>query len=334
MDVIDTTAPLITLAPYITTPTNQDITVTATTNEGTLNFTSHTFTANGSFDFVATDEAGNVATQTVTITNIDKVAPVITLAPYITTPTNQDITVTATTNEGTLNVTSHTFTANGSFDFVATDEAGNVTTQTVRIPNIDKVAPVITVTGINPITVAYGSIYADAGATATDDVNGNITANIVTVNPVDTSTAGTYTITYNVVDLAGNHSLEATRTVVVNNKPSSGGGGGGNYWVKPVVTPVLAKVLTNTPVGKVLGATSFTFTKLLKLNSNNNEVKELQKYLNSHGFVIALTSAGSVGNETTKFGHLTKEALIKFQIANKLKGDGIVGPNVRKLLNQ
>ena len=78
-----------------------------------------------------------------TITNIDKIAPVITVAPYLTTPTNQDITVTATTNEGTLNAASYTFTVNGTFDFVATDAAGNVAISKVTITNIDKSPPTI-----------------------------------------------------------------------------------------------------------------------------------------------------------------------------------------------
>ncbi len=141
----DVTAPIITIDPYNMTPTNQDITVTATVNEGNLNFTSYTFVANGSFDFVATDSAGNISTSTVMITNIDKAVPVITIDPYITAPTNQDITVTATANEGTLNADSHTFTANGSFDFVATDSAGNISTSTVMITNIDKTTPITTI---------------------------------------------------------------------------------------------------------------------------------------------------------------------------------------------
>ena len=82
---IDTVAPIITIDPYIETPTNNDITVTANTNEGTLNFTSHTFIVNDSFDFIATDAAGNTTTRTVTITNIDKTPPV---APILDLPTN------------------------------------------------------------------------------------------------------------------------------------------------------------------------------------------------------------------------------------------------------
>jgi hypothetical protein len=72
---------------------------------------------------------------------IDKTAPTITLGTYSTAPTNQDITITATTNEGTLNTTSHTFTQNASFDFIATDTAGNITTKTITISNIDKQKP-------------------------------------------------------------------------------------------------------------------------------------------------------------------------------------------------
>ena len=53
-----------------------------------MNATTHTFTENGSFDFVATDDAGNVTTQTVVITNIDKVAPVVSIDDYTTNPTN------------------------------------------------------------------------------------------------------------------------------------------------------------------------------------------------------------------------------------------------------
>lgn len=142
---IDKTAPVITIDGYNTSLTNQDITVTASTSEGTLNAASHTFTENGSFTFSATDAAGNEATETVVISNIDKISPVIEIGIYSTAPTNQNITVTASTNEGTLNSEAYTFVGNGSFEFVASDAAGNVTTYTVTISNIDKVAPTITI---------------------------------------------------------------------------------------------------------------------------------------------------------------------------------------------
>ena len=55
--------------------------------------------------------------------------------------------------------------------------------------------------------------YTDAGATAVDNIDGDITANIVTVNSVDVNCVGTYTVTYNVSDAAGNAALKLARTV-------------------------------------------------------------------------------------------------------------------------
>ena len=102
-----------------------------------------------------------------------------------------------------------------------TDTTGNEATEATRIVNVvDTTAPVITLIGANPVTLEVGSGYTDEGATASDPINGDLTASIVVVNPVDTSVAGTYTITYNVTDTSGNTADEVTRTVnVIENCP-------------------------------------------------------------------------------------------------------------------
>jgi hypothetical protein len=84
--------------------------------------------------------------------------------------------------------------------------------------SVDTTLPVITLNGAASVTIPFGSTYTDAGATATDNVDGNITSSIVTVNPVDTSIAGTYTITYNVSDSSGNAANQVTRTVTVEEE--------------------------------------------------------------------------------------------------------------------
>ena len=75
----------------------------------------------------------------------------------------------------------------------------------------------LSLNGNSPITVQAGSTYVDAGATATDNVDGDITSRIVTVNPVDTNIVADYTVTYNVEDNAGNAAVEVTRTVTVED---------------------------------------------------------------------------------------------------------------------
>ena len=91
----------------------------------------------------------------------------------------------------------------------------------------DSIPPVIVVIGPATIYVREGTSYIDGGATATDNVDGDISDRIVVVNPVNADRAGTYTVTYRVEDLAGNAAV-ATRTVIVQATvpvPSSGGGG-------------------------------------------------------------------------------------------------------------
>jgi len=94
---------------------------------------------------------------------------------------------------------------------------GEVLSFTVYVPSAttDTTAPVITLVGLSEIIVKLGTSYTDAGATATDNVDGDLTTSIVTVNPVNINTTGIYTITYNVSDAEGNAATEVTRTVRV-----------------------------------------------------------------------------------------------------------------------
>ncbi|MCK5059854.1 MAG: DUF5011 domain-containing protein [Candidatus Pacebacteria bacterium] len=86
--------------------------------------------------------------------------------------------------------------------------------------------PVITLIGSN-LTVTVGTSYTDEGATANDPEDGDITADIVVGgDSVDTSTPGSYTITYNVMDSESLAADEVTRTVTVESTGGTGGGGG------------------------------------------------------------------------------------------------------------
>jgi hypothetical protein len=69
------------------------------------------------------------------------------------------------------------------------------------------------------------------------------------------------------------------------------------------------------------------FTKNLHIGMKDVDVFELQRALNSLGFVIAQTGPGSPGNETQYFGPLTVQALSAFQKSKSISPSyGYFGP--------
>jgi len=79
----------------------------------------------------------------------------------------------------------------------------------------DEEAPIITLNGNAKVVVKLGDTYEDKGATALDNVDGDLTDEIEVENDVDTAKEGDYVVTYVVEDAAGNIGT-AERTVIVD----------------------------------------------------------------------------------------------------------------------
>lgn len=95
-----------------------------------------------------------------------------------------------------------------------TDSFGQEVIKT-RIVNVVKnELPVITLNGSDNIRVIINNPYVEEGYTANDKEDGDITSNVVVEGYVDSSTIGTYVLTYKVTDSFGNIS-EIKRTVTV-----------------------------------------------------------------------------------------------------------------------
>jgi hypothetical protein len=182
--------------------------------------------------YTVQDGAGNSVTAYRIVNVADKldlVPPVITLngnrtkyvvgnsvASYTdtegaTATDNKDASVTVTTT-GTVDMT-----VPGTYEltYTAQDSAGNTTTaiRTIYvIEEADSVPPTITLNGNSTIELAINGTYSDQGATATDNKDESVTVT-VSGDTVDTSTVGTYTITYVATDNAGNISV---RNRIVN----------------------------------------------------------------------------------------------------------------------
>ena len=179
-----------------------------------------------------TDAAGNNATQVIrTVIVSDKTAPIIALLGSAAINHEQgtaysDPGASATDNiDGniTANITVSGFVdanASGTYtlSYNVSDASGNnATTVTRTITVADTTVPLLTLTGSNSLPHEQGSVFTDPGATASDSVDGDISVNIVVTGAVDINTAGSYTLTYNVSDAAGNAATAITRTVIVSD---------------------------------------------------------------------------------------------------------------------
>ena len=133
------------------------------------------------------------------------------------TPAELGITINPVTiADGVFQVTREILDANDIISFTAT--YGDLSA-TGSIVTPDTIAPVITLNGSNSVTIGSnsdeGASYTDPGASAHDARDGDISSRITTTGSVDVSVAGTYTITYDVSDTAGNQATPIERTINV-----------------------------------------------------------------------------------------------------------------------
>lgn len=171
-------------------------------------------------------------------------------------------------------------------------------------------------------------------------------------NPSHTyTTAGSYDVAITVTD---NHGATdtSTSTVTVSEGSSSSGGSSGTRTSRQTTQEptereaLLARIAELQALIKELKSrqvsVSCTFARNLQLHSVGSDVLCLQQYLNSNGFIVSSTGAGSVGLETSYFGNATLAALIRFQNAHIAEiltpvgltsGTGYFGPSTRAYIN-
>ena len=253
VDKIDKVAPTLEISGNATAWTNKDVVLTATASDGTIEYFNGTewietdsvaAVENGTYHFRVTDLAGNVTEKSVTVDKIDKVAPTLEITGNATEWTNQDVVLTATASDGTIEyfngsawVEGNSITAfeNGMYQFRVTDLAGNVTEKSVTVDKIDKVAPTLEIAGnvtewtnkdviltatASDGTIEYfnGSAWVEGNSvTATEngifqfrvtDLAGNVTEKSVTVDKIDKVAPSVPVVTADVTEItAGNVTL-------------------------------------------------------------------------------------------------------------------------------
>ncbi len=185
--------------------------------------------------YTVTDSFGNTADKKREIVYKDVVPPVITLneGEEITVQPNSDfsdpgytaaddcdgditanVTVEGTVDTHTLGDYALTYSVKDSYD--------NEFEIIRKVHVADTLPPSIKLNGeMNPY-ILVGSSFSDAGYSAYDEVDGDVTAKVTVDGSVNTSTPGTYNITYRVTDNSGNQGT-AVRSVTVYKKATGTG---------------------------------------------------------------------------------------------------------------
>src|ERR1043166_5724953 len=191
--------------------------------------------------YTATDPSGHTASDTQLVTVIDNTPPIIVAPPNATYVCPSEVPAAdpsqahgdnpnlpnggpPTDNCGTPTVTvGQTSSGAGSVanpliitrTFTATDSHGNSASAVQTITVADGIPPTITLNGANPQYVECHTSYPELGATAHDNCSADFAA--TPSGTVNVNTPGTYTVTYNANDAAGNAATPVTRTVIVQD---------------------------------------------------------------------------------------------------------------------
>jgi uncharacterized repeat protein (TIGR01451 family) len=185
----------------------------------------------------ATDPSGHAATPvTRTVNVVDTTVPTVTAPPNVTVNTGAGATSCgATVSNAALGTASATDSCQGALSttrsgvpagnifpvgtttvtYSATDASSNTGTATQTVTVIDNTPPTITLNGANPMTVECHTSFTNPGATAHDNCSADFAA--TASGSVNVNVVGSYTITYNATDAAGNNAAAVTRTVIVQD---------------------------------------------------------------------------------------------------------------------
>lgn len=227
VDNIDRTPPKLSLE-YVKDTFNKTVTAFVRSEEtiwpASVSTLSHFFKANGQHTFKVVDEAGNDASITATVDNIEA------LGSY---KSNIDVKVNYSTQASTNKPVKLTLTSDkvfavlnnngraemevkksGKYQFIVRDSVGLIKIVEAVVKNIDTEAPVITLGYPESISVVVGDPIDTMNFTAVDNFDGDVKWKVKAEGNINTQQPGTYQATDTVTDSYGNTTVK-TLTVRV-----------------------------------------------------------------------------------------------------------------------
>ena len=177
---------------------------------------------------------------------------------------------------------------------------------------VDRTPPVISLNGAATITLIVGDTTYTEQATVTDNLDASITLDI-SGETVDTQAAGTYTLTYDATDAAGNEAMQVTRMVMVTDttKPDITAPADMTFEARSVLTPLsrsdygiatstddTADITDDAPPAFPLGDTTITWTATDK---STNEMIARQVVTVVDTTKPSITAPGNITKEATGY---------------------------------
>ncbi len=144
------------------------------------------------------------------------------------------------------------------------------------------------------MNIAKNAVYTEPGATALDNIDGDISNKIIISGTVNTSVANTYTLYYNVSDNAGNAAVTKTRTVIV-----AGGVNPGDSL--PVIT-----LIGKNPDSVKVGTGTYTDPGYSAIDPKDGDITASVKITDIYGSPITI-SLGVAGVYTLEYSVTDKE---------------------------
>lgn len=254
------------------------------------------------------DGAGNPATLTLASPGASgSLANNKALVIDTTTPAISSISVGSVTTSGAVITWSTDEVASSSASYGLTTSYGTVSTSTETENHS------VSLTGLaSGTTYHYRILAVDVAGNLATSSDGTFTTSAELPSRVVSSTAGGSIINFSTLNIQN----------TLKNSLSS---------QKDVCSEPNGCVLNNQD----LVTSPQLFTKDLSLGDFDQDVKLLQKFLNSSGYRVTLFGNGSPGREIRRFGPSTRTALAKFQKENGIRpAIGYFGPYTRWLVNE
>ncbi|MFI5221576.1 MAG: immunoglobulin-like domain-containing protein [Bacteroidia bacterium] len=175
----------------------------------------------------------------------------------------------------------------------------------IDLSHLDTIAPVITLKGKMFDTIYLLQSYVDSGATAFDNIDGNITSKIKRTGTVDSSKVGSNILTYSVSDNWGNPANPVNRYVYVKQYVSVTERELSNATVRVYPSPaqnqitVSVRGIQNIPVN--ISVLDMVGRELMTRQMRSGSFKEILDITNLNNGIYFCVLTNEKGSHTIKF---------------------------------